>query len=245
MDLGLSGRTAIVPGASQGMGLAIAETLRAEGANVVMAARRADVLTAEAERIGALPVPTDLLRAEDRERLVSAALERFGAVDVLVLNGAGPPAGPAVGLAPEQVIAAVELLLVPHVHLVDLCLPHLRSSGRGRIVAIQSTSVRQPIPNLALSNAVRPGVVGWLKTLASELASDGITVNTIAPGNIATERLLAIYRDDGPPLDEVPAGRVGTAGEVAAVACFLASEQAAYVTGALIPVDGGLIKALA
>jgi 3-oxoacyl-[acyl-carrier protein] reductase len=210
-----------------------------------MAARRADVLAAEAERIGGLAVPTDLLRAEDREHLVSAALERFGGIDVLVLNGPGPPAGPAVGLTPEGVIAAVELLLVPHVHLVALCLPHLRSSERGRIVAIQSTSVRQPISDLALSNAVRPGVAGWLKTLASELAPDGITVNTIAPGNIATERLLAIYPEGGPPLDEVPAGRVGTAGEVAAVACFLASEQAAYVTGALIPVDGGLIKALA
>ena len=130
-------------------------------------------------------------------------------------------------------MAAVELLLVPHVRLVTLCLPHLRASGRGRIIAIESTSVKEPIANLALSNAVRPGVVGWLKTLAREIGPDGITVNTIAPGRIDTERLRAIYGPEGPSaelLAQIPARRVGTPAEIAATVCFLASTQAAYVT---------------
>lgn len=244
MDLGLDGCGAIVLGASQGMGLAIAEALVAEGADVVMAARRADVLEREAARIGATSVPTDLLDAGDRDRLVTTALERLGRLDVLVLNGGGPPAGPAVGLASAQLRAATEQLLVPPAHLVELCLPHLRASGRGRIVSIQSTSVREPIPNLALSNAVRPGVAGWLKTLAREVAADGVTVNTIAPGRIGTERLQAVYGAAGPPLDDVPAGRVGTPAEIAAVVCFLASTAAAYVTGTVVPVDGGLMRAI-
>jgi len=136
---------------------------------------------------------------------------------------------------------------VPHIRLVALCLPHLRASGRGRIIAIESTSVKEPIANLALSNAVRPGVVGWLKTLARELGPDGITVNTIAPGRIDTERLRSLYGSGGPPpelLGQIPAGRVGAPAEIAATACFLASEQAAYVSGAVVPVDGGMLNGL-
>jgi 3-oxoacyl-[acyl-carrier protein] reductase len=247
MDLGLHGRTAIVLGASQGMGLAIAEALAAEGARVVMFARRADVLAREATRIGALPVVGDLVDAADLERLVATTVESFGGVDVVVLNGGGPPPGGAADVTPETVHAAVELLLVPHVRLVRLCLPHLRASGRGRIVAIESTSVKEPIANLALSNAVRPGVVGWLKTLAREVGPDGITVNTIAPGRIDTERLLALYGPGGPPSDvlaQIPARRLGAPTEIAATACFLASEQAAYITGAVVPVDGGMLSGL-
>jgi 3-oxoacyl-[acyl-carrier protein] reductase len=145
------------------------------------------------------------------------------------------------------VLAAVELLLVPHVRLVTLCLPHLRASGRGRIIAIESTSVKEPISNLALSNAVRPGVVGWLKTLARELGPDGITVNTIAPGSIDTDRLRSLRGPDGPSaaeLESIPLRRLGQASEIAAVVTFLASDRAAYVTGAVIPVDGGLTRSL-
>ncbi len=164
-----------------------------------------------------------------------------------MLNGGGPPPGAAAEVTPESVTAAVELLLVPHVRLVGLCLPHLRTSGRGRIIAIESTSVKEPIANLALSNAVRPGVVGWLKTLSRELGPDGITVNTIAPGRIDTERLRALYGADGPPAEAlalIPARRVGTPAEIAAAACFLASEQAAYVSGTVMPVDGGMLNGL-
>jgi 3-oxoacyl-[acyl-carrier protein] reductase len=249
MDFGLEGRTAIALGASQGMGLAIAEALVAEGANVALFARRADVIEREAARLGerALGVPGDLTRGEDLERLVTTTVDTFGGVDVLVLNGGGPPPGPAVGVTAESVTTAVNLLLVPHITLVGLCLPYLRASGRGRIVAIESTSVKEPIANLALSNAVRPGFVGWLKTLSKELGPDGVTVNTIAPGQIDTERLRSLYGGPPPPeaFDRIPARRVGSPAEIAATACFLASEQAAYISGAVIPVDGGLLNGLA
>ena len=247
MDLGLSGRTAIVCGATSGMGLAIAEELVREGANVSMLGRRRDRLEREAERLGALAVQGDLTIPQHLERLVQATVGAFGGVDVLVLNGGGPPAGPAVGLTAEAVDEAVALLLTSHVTLVGRCLPHLRESGHGRIVAIESSSVREPLSNLALSNAVRPGVVGWLKTLARELGPDGITVNTIAPGRIDTDRLRAVYGPDGPPqadLEQVPARRLGTPAEIAAVVCFLASDRAAYVSGAVVPVDGGLTRSL-
>ncbi len=247
MDLGLNGRTAIVLGASQGMGLAIAQGLVSEGADVAMFARRADVIEREAARIGALAIAGDLTVEADLDRLVTETLAAYDGVDILVLNGGGPPPGPAAAVTADDVGAAVELLLVPHVRLVGLCLPHLRASGRGRIVAIESTSVKEPIANLALSNAVRPGVVGWLKTLARELGPEGITVNTIAPGRIDTERLHALYGPDGPPpeaLAAIPARRVGSPAEIAATACFLASEQAAYISGAVVPVDGGMLNGL-
>ncbi|MGB8350023.1 MAG: SDR family oxidoreductase [Gaiella sp.] len=247
MELGLAGRTAIVCGASSGMGLAIAETLAGEGANVAMFARRREVLEREAERIGALAVQGDLTIPQHLERLVQATVGAFGGVDVLILNGGGPPAGTASSLTAEAVEEAVALLLTPHVTLVARCLPHLRESGRGRIVAIESSSVREPLANLALSNAVRPGVVGWLKTLARELGPDGITVNTIAPGRIDTDRLRSVYGDSGPPssdLENVPVRRLGTPAEIAAAAAFLASDRAGYVTGAVIPVDGGLTRGL-
>ena len=248
MDLGLQGRSAVVLGASQGMGLAVAEGLAAEGAKVAMFARRADVVEREAARIGAVAVPGDLTVAADLERLVATALESFGGIDIVVLNGGGPPPGAAADVDATSITAAVELLLIPHVRLVALCLPHLRASGRGRIIAIESSSVKEPIANLALSNAVRPGVVGWLKTLARELGPDGITVNTIAPGRIDTERLRSLYGGDGPPpaavVDPIPARRLGTPAEIAATVCFLSSTQAAYVSGTVVPVDGGLLSGL-
>jgi 3-oxoacyl-[acyl-carrier protein] reductase len=247
MDLGLTGRTAIVCGATSGMGLAVAGELVREGANVAMFGRRRDLLEREAEQLGALPVQGDLTIPQHLERLVQATVGAFGGLDVLVLNGGGPPAGPAVGLTAEAVDDAVALLLTSHVTLVAHALPHLRASGRGRIVAIESSSVREPLQNLALSNAVRPGVVGWLKTLARELGPDGITVNTIAPGRIDTDRLRAVYGADGPSttdLEQVPARRLGTTAEIAAVVCFLASDRAAYVNGAVVPVDGGLTRGL-
>ena len=244
MDLGLSGRTAIVCGASQGMGLATAEALAAEGAKVAMFARRQDELERGAARIGALAVAGDLTSAADASRLVDAVLEAFGGIDILVLNGGGPPPGTATAMTVEQVGAAVELLLTSHVRLVGLCLPYLQPSGHGRIVAIESTSVKEPLANLALSNAVRPGVVGWLRTLARELGPDGVTVNTIAPGRIDTERLRSIYPDGltERDLESIPLRRPGTPAEIANVVCFLASDRAAYVTGTVLAVDGGFSR---
>jgi 3-oxoacyl-[acyl-carrier protein] reductase len=222
------------------MGLAVAETLAAEGANVAMFARRRDVLEREADRIGALAVRGDLTVPKDLAKLVEQTKDAFGGIDILVNNGGGPPAGPATEVDDSSLETAVELLLLSAVRLTKLCLPHLEESGRGRIVNIESSSVRSPIDNLALSNAVRPGIVGWMKTLAREVAGKGITVNTIAPGRIDTERLRSV----GASTDGVPAGRRGQPAEIAAVAFFLPADRAAYVTGAVIPVDGGLTRNL-
>jgi 3-oxoacyl-[acyl-carrier protein] reductase len=241
MDLGLTSRTAIVCGASSGMGLAIAEALSAEGANVAMFARRRDLLEREADRLGALAVRGDLTVRADLARLVERTVAAFGGIDVLVNNGGGPPPGPAANVADDAIEAAVELLLLSAIRLTNLCLPHLERSGRGRVINIESSSVRAPIDGLALSNLVRPGLVGWAKTLAREVAPQGITVNTIAPGSIDTERLRSL---GGGNVSLIPAGRLGDPKEIAAVACFLASEQASYVTGAVIPVDGGLTRNL-
>jgi 3-oxoacyl-[acyl-carrier protein] reductase len=242
MDLGLRGRTAIVCGASSGMGLAIAEALAAEGANVAMFARRRDLLEREAERIEALAVRGDVTVPNDLARLVETTVGAFGGIDVLVNNGGGPPPGPAAGVADEAVESAVELLLLSAIRPTNLCLPHLEASGRGRIVNVESSSVRAPLDNLALSNALRPGVVGWMKTLAREVGPMGITVNTIAPGRIDTERLRSL--GGGNDASGIPLGRLGEAAEIAAVACFLASDRAGYVTGAVVPVDGGLTRNL-
>jgi 3-oxoacyl-[acyl-carrier protein] reductase len=246
MELGLSGRTAIVCGASSGIGLAIAESLAAEGANVAMFARRREILAREAEHIGALAVRGDVTNPADLKRLVDRTLEAFGGIDILVNNSGGPPRTPAVGLTDDQVEGAVELLLLSAIRLTALCLPQLERSGRGRVVNIESSSVREPIENLALSNLVRPGVVGWAKTMARELGPKKITVNTIAPGRIDTARLAEAF--EGKPraedMEKIPLRRFGQPREVADVVCFLASDAASYVTGAVMPVDGGLTRSL-
>ena len=246
MDLGLGGKTAIVCGASSGIGLAIAESLAAEGANVAMFARRRELLEREAERLGALPVRGDLTNPKNLKRLVDTTLEAFGGIDILVNNGGGPPRTHATTLTDEDVENAVELLLLSVIRLTNLCLPHLRESGRGRVINIGSSSVREPIDNLALSNSIRPGVIGWAKTLAREVGPDGVTVNSIAPGRIDTERLAEVFVNRSPDeeLATIPLRRFGQPKEIADVVCFLASEQASYVTGAVIAVDGGLTRFL-
>ena len=246
MDLGLSGRTAIVCGASSGIGLAIAEVLAEEGANVAMFARRRDLLEREADRIGALAVRGDLTNPRDLKQLVDKTLEAFGGIDILVNNGGGPPRGPALEVTEESLEAAFELLLLSAYRLTMLCLPELRRSGRGRVINITSSSVRQPIENLALSNALRPGVIGWAKSLSQEVGADGITVNSIAPGRIETARLAEAFKDGPRPedLQEIPLRRFGQPREIADVVSFLASERGGYVTGAVIPVDGGLTRGL-
>jgi 3-oxoacyl-[acyl-carrier protein] reductase len=246
MDLELAGRTAIVCGASEGMGLGIAEALADEGANVAMFARRAEPLEREASRLGGLAVAGDVTSAEDVQRLVQATVDAYAGIDILINNSGGPPRTAAVGLGPEQVLATVELLLVSVVRLTGLCLPYLQRSDAGRIVNITSSTVKEPTDNLALSNAVRPGVVGWAKTLSRELGPQGITVNSIAPGRIDTARIREVY-PDGPTeadLQGIPLRRLGTPREVGDVVAFLCSRRASYVTGTVLAVDGGLIRSI-
>jgi 3-oxoacyl-[acyl-carrier protein] reductase len=241
VDLGMSERTAIVCGASSGMGLAIAESLAREGANVAMFARGREALEREADRIGGLPVRGDVRNPADLNRLAMRTVEAYGGIDILVNNSGGPPPGTAVELTDEELEDAVELLLLSAVRLTRLCLPFLERSGHGRIINIASHSVRQPVDDLVLSNVLRSGVVAWAKTLAREVGPKGITVNSIAPGLIDTPRIAQLgHRDPS----GVPLGRLGRPEEVADAVCFLASDRGSYITGALIPVDGGLTRIL-
>jgi 3-oxoacyl-[acyl-carrier protein] reductase len=246
MDLGLSGRTAIVCGASSGMGLGVAESLREEGANVVMFARRRELLEREARRIGGVAVSGDVRDGEDLQRLVGTTVDMFGGIDVLVNNSGGPPRSAASELDAEELRAAVELLLVSVVRLTGLCLPYLEQSGQGRIVNITSSTVREPIDNLALSNVVRPGIVGWAKSLAREVGPKRITVNSIAPGSIDTERIRELH-PDGPSqedLEEIPCRRLGTPREIGDVVTFLCSARASYVSGTVVFVDGAASRSI-
>jgi 3-oxoacyl-[acyl-carrier protein] reductase len=246
METGLRGRTAIVCGASAGIGLGCAEALAAEGANVTMFARRREVLEREADRLGALAVRGDVTNAADLERLVSTTLTAFGGIDVLVLNSAGPPRTGPLEVTDEQVEDAVALLLLSAVRLVRLCRPHLEASGHGRIIAITSSAVKEPIETLALSGAVRPGLLGWLKSASRVLGPAGVTVNAVAPGRIDTDRIREVY-PDGPSEEDlaaIPLRRLGQAREVGDVVCFLASDRGAYVSGTTVGVDGGLTRSL-
>ncbi len=247
MDLGLRGKTAIVCGASSGLGLGAAEALAEEGANVAMFARRREQLELDAERIGALAVRGDVTNAADLERLVERTVAAFGGIDIVVWNSGGPPAAKAREVTDDQLEAAFELLLLPAVRLVRLTLPYLEQSSAGRVIAVTSLTVKEPTSHLSLSNAIRPGLVGWLKTLSREVGPKGITVNCVAPGRIDTPRMTELYGADGPPAEElaqIPLGRLGTPREFGDVVCFLASERAAYVSGTTVLVDGGMSRGL-
>jgi 3-oxoacyl-[acyl-carrier protein] reductase len=247
MELGLRGKTAIVCGASSGLGLASAEALADEGANIAMFARRREQLERDANRVGALPVRGDVTNGADLERLVERTLEAFGGIDIVVWNSGGPPAGKASEISDEQLESAFELLLQPAVRLVRLALPHIRKSEAGRLVFITSATVKEPTPHLALSNALRPGLTGWAKTLSRELGPEGITVNCVAPGRIDTPRMTELYGAGGPPAEElaqIPLGRMGSPREFGDVVCFLASDRAAYITGTTVLVDGGISRGL-
>jgi 3-oxoacyl-[acyl-carrier protein] reductase len=246
VDLGLSGRTALVCGASSGLGLASAEALAEEGANVVLFARRAELVEEHAARLGGVAVVGDVREDADLERAVSTAVDRFGGLDVLVWNSGGPPPGTAREVDDPSLESAYRLVLRPGVTLVRLCLPHLERSPGGRILALSSLAALEPSAHLALSNTFRPGLIGWLKTLSREVGPKGITVNCVAPGRIATARLDELY-PDGPTeaqLAEIALRRWGTPREFGDVVCFLASDRARYVTGQTVVVDGGLARSL-
>ena len=258
MDLGLNGRVALVTAASKGMGKASAMGLAAEGAKVVMCARTEADLKTAAEEIRAktkaevLAMPADVTKKEDVTALVDRAMKTFGHIDILVANAGGPPRGYFEEMSDEQWQGAFDVSLLSVVRLVRAVLPSMKARRWGRILTIQSVSVKQPIPELLLSNAVRPGVAGMMKTLAGQLGKDGITVNTVCPGKIMTDRFLGGQKLSGlsreeylaRAVEDVPVHRIGTPEEFANVIVFLASERASYVTGVSVQVDGGLVRGL-
>ena len=262
MDLGLQGKVALVMAASKGLGRAVATELAREGARVVIASRDEDALAQAAaemrEETGAEIEYSvaDLTRAEDVRALVSHAADRFGGVDVLVNNTGGPPAGTFDDFDDEGWQAAFELVLLSLIRAVRGVLPSMRERGGGRIVNIASSSIKQPIENLILSNTFRAGISGLAKSLAVELAPDGILVNTIGPGRISTARSqsmdaaraetlgVSVEEVRGQVASQIPLGRYGTPEELARVAAFLASPANSYVTGQAILVDGGMVRAL-
>jgi 3-oxoacyl-[acyl-carrier protein] reductase len=258
VNLGLGDKVALVCGASRGLGRAIAAELVAEGAAVAVCSRDAERLAAAASELGpeVLAVPADLAALGEPTRAVEAAVERFGKVDVLVANTGGPPAGTHDTLTLEDWDAATTLLLRSTVELAAAVLPGMKERGWGRVLIVTSVAVKQPVDNLILSNSLRAAVTGFAKTLAREVATDGITVNTILPGYTATERVTELNRAnaerEGVEPEEIqarleasiPLGRLAEPEEFAALAAFLASERASYITGAAIAVDGGWLRGL-
>ena len=263
MDLQLAGRVALVNAASRGIGRAIAEALAAEGAVLVISARDEAAVARTAGQISAVSgtevvgVAADVSVPGTAERLVGTAVERFGGLDILVNNSGGPPRGQFADFGDGPWQEAFDLLLMSVVRMVRAALPHLQASGRGRVINIGSTSVKQPIPGLILSNSLRAGVAGLARTLADELAPDQITVNNVLPGSILTDRLragsAARAEQAGTPVDDliraevaklVPLGRVGEPEDLAFLVAYLCSTAGAYVTGQTIAVDGGLLRSI-
>ncbi len=235
MDLGLTGRVAVVTAASKGLGRATAAALAAEGAKVVLNARDASALEALAATMDdALVVPGDITDARLPGRLVDAALDRWGRVDVVVGNAGGPPTGRALDVTDDQILDAVNANLLASVRLARAAVPHMRAQRWGRVVFVASASVRQPIPDLALSNIARTGLWAWTKTAAQDLAEDGITVNLAAPGLHATDRLI----------ERGVTGRTGDPAAFGQVVAFLCSQQAGFINGTAIGVDGGAVHGL-
>lgn len=244
MDLGLAGRRALVTAASKGLGRACAVTLIAEGARVFISSRSPETAAREIGAVGS--VAADISAEGEPERVVAAAVEALGGLDVLIVNAGGPPPGKFQDLALAAWDTAFQLTLMSAVRLVHAALPALKKSDQARIVFISSISVRQPIPFLALSNSLRAAVSGLAKTLSLELASDRITVNSVAPDAILTDRIRQLARGDEEEVramgERTPMGRLGTPEEFAAAVVFLCSRQAAYVSGQTLGVDGGSLR---
>jgi 3-oxoacyl-[acyl-carrier protein] reductase len=248
MDLGLSGKVALVTGASQGIGFGIAKELAAEGAQVAVSSRTQEKIEAAAGEIGARAYVHDTLELDSAPDLIAAVERDLGPIDILVTNTGGPPGGDPLEFTREQWEAAHRELVVAPIEMIELVVPGMRERGFGRILSVSSSAAREPIPSLLMSNSHRPGLLGAFKTLAQNLAGDGITLNTILPGRIATERIShlhgSIEKAQEVARQEIPAGRLGTAEEIAAAAAFLCSERASYITGVALLVDGGLTKSL-
>lgn len=262
MDLGLNGKRALVMSSSRGLGLGIAKALAAEGAHVLLSGRTTAALASAAKAITdtgpgrADFVAMDLTAQDAADTLLAAANEKLGGVDILVNNTGGPPPGRMVEADLDVLAAQFDTMVMRAMALTAAVLPAMCAQGWGRIITVGSSGVIQPIPNLGMSNALRSALVGWSKSLSLDVASDGVTVNMLLPGRIHTERVdeldEAASKRTGQSLEDtraasratIPAGRYGRVEEFAAVAAFLASTQASYVTGSLIRCDGGAIKSI-
>ncbi|MCI0141837.1 SDR family oxidoreductase [Arthrobacter bambusae] len=261
MDLGISGKTAFVAASTGGLGLAVARGLAAEGVRVAITGRRGELvekIAAELQADGhsAVAVEADLSTLDGVTAAVERAVELLGPIDILVLNGPGPKPGAAASLGSDDIAAAFELLVKPHHALVSHILPGMRERRWGRILAIGSSGVVAPLPNLAVSNTGRAALAGYLKTLAAEVALDAVTVNMLLPGRIATERVAELDRAAakrrGTTPEEIqlesrktiPARRYGEPEEFGAAGAFLCSAPASYITGVALRCDGGLIRSL-
>ena len=248
MDLGISGKVALVTGASQGIGLGIARELAQEGARVAISSRTRERIAAAAAEIGARGYVHDTVDLDAAPGLIDAVTSDLGPIEILVTNTGGPPGGDPLEFTREQWEAAHRELVVAPLEMINLVVPGMRERGFGRIVSVSSSAARQPIPPLMMSNSHRPGLLGAFKTLSYKLAGDGITLNTILPGRIATDRIKhlhgSIEQAQEVAHEEVPAGRLGTAEEIGAAAAFLCSQRASYITGQALLVDGGLVACI-
>lgn len=262
MEFGISGKTALLCAASQGLGFAVADELAAEGCSIVICSRGLENLEKAAASIRdnhggeVLAVAGDLSITADVERIVAAGLEKFSQIDILVTNGGGPPAGNFESISAEAWNDATRVVLTSVLDLTRLVLPGMKERGWGRILNITSIASKQPVDNLMLSNSLRAAVTGFAKTLANEVAPHGVTVNNILPGYTRTDRLVELFdfiaEKEGITTDEVvarweseiPMQRLGDPKEFAALAAFLVSERASYITGSSIAVDGGWTKSL-
>jgi 3-oxoacyl-[acyl-carrier protein] reductase len=261
MDLGIKGKTALILGASGGLGSAIGQVLAAEGAAVVLAGRNRDVLDYGVARIEseggrAISESFDLADLEAVRAMVTRSARELGSIDILINLSGGPPATTAAGVPPQQWIKEFQAMVASLIYVTDLVLPGMRERKWGRVITCTSSGVVAPIPNLGISNTLRPALLGWSKTLAREVASDGITVNVVIPGRIATDRVRQLDSGracrEGRSLEEVekssmasiPMQRYGDPVEFANAVAFLASSKSSYITGTTMRVDGGLIPSI-
>jgi 3-oxoacyl-[acyl-carrier protein] reductase len=246
VDLGIEGKVALVTGSSKGLGLGIASALAAEGARVAVSSRSEDRIAAAAAGIGALGFVHDASDVDSVGPLVASVEDAFGApVEILIANSGGPPANPdALSFGLDEWRAAYELLLLGQIALIERVLPGMRSRGWGRVLSVSSSVVREPSPVLVLSAAHRAGLLAALKTIARQVAADGVTINSLLPGVIATDRTRSLGSDAPEQVQALPAKRLGTVEEFAAAAAFLCSARASYITGTTLLVDGGATRAV-